>query len=141
MGFGLGAFREKGLVIVLPHIEAHRWYTCDSAWLLLAYETGYVGLLLVATLLFKPVSMAIRAYRRLPKSDSYFCIASVSSIVSFCVVMISVAVYGWGQNGNMLWTVIAMMVSYIVLKKRERELQQPEPDSPISNSVSAWVDV
>jgi len=120
---------------VLPNVETHVWYTCDSAWLLLAYETGYVGVLLVAALLFKPARMAIQAYRKLPKADGYFCVACVSSLVSFYVVMISVAVYGWGQNGNMLWTLIAITVSYIVLKKRQSVPKPPVAPEPVSEFV------
>ena len=31
----------------------------------------------------------------------------------------SVAIYGWGQNGHMLWIVIAMSIAYTILKKDE----------------------
>ena len=68
VGFGLGAFRQKGLMLILPNIEPHLWYTCDSAWLLLAYETGYVGAILIAALLFKPALMALRGYKTLPRN-------------------------------------------------------------------------
>jgi hypothetical protein len=125
LGFGLGAFRDEGLIIVLPNIAPHRWFTCDSAWLLLTYETGYVGLLFIGALLMKPAVIALRAYRTLPKPERYFCINCVSCLVSFFVVMISVAAYGWGQNGQMLWVVIAMTVSYVALSKRGRERQVP----------------
>jgi ABC-type Mn2+/Zn2+ transport system permease subunit len=91
----------------------------------LTYETGYVGLLFIGALLMKPAVIALRAYRTLPKPERYFCINCVSCLVSFFVVMISVAAYGWGQNGQMLWVVIAMTVSYVALSKRGRERQVP----------------
>ncbi len=123
VGFGLGAFRQKGLMLILPNIEPHLWYTCDSAWLLLAYETGYVGAILIAALLFKPALMALRGYKTLPRKRRYFCISCFSAFFSFFIVMISVASYGWGQNGSMLWVTIATMVSYIGLTKREQGQQ------------------
>ena len=136
LGFGLGAFREKGLLIVLPNIAPHLWFTCDSAWLLLTYETGYGGLLLMSALLIKPAVMALRAYRTLPKPECYFCISCFCSFISFFVVMISVAVYGWGQNGKMLWVVIAMTVSYIALRKREKGRRLPVERLPMDEVVA-----
>lgn len=120
LGYGLGSFREKGLVIELPGIETHRWYTCDSSWILFTYETGYAGLLIISILLLKPAVMAWRSFRKLPKLDRQFSLALFSSLTAFYVVMISVAIYGWGQNGYMLWTVIAVSVAYEGLKKDER---------------------
>ena len=131
LGFGLGAFREKGLIIVLPTIAPHRWFTCDSAWLLLTYETGYAGVALIGLLLARPAVMALRAYRTLPKPERYFCINCFSCLVSCFVVMISVAAYGWGQNGQMLWVVIAMTVSYVALRKQERNRQAPVEPQPV----------
>lgn len=135
VGFGLNSFRQKGLIIVLPGIDTHIWYTCDSAWLLFAYETGYVGLLLITAILFKPAVMAFNAYRTLPRKYRYFCATCGSSLLSFFIVMISVAAYGWGQNGSMLWIVNAITVSYVILKKREAEHGQKLP----SRSVDATV--
>jgi hypothetical protein len=136
VGYGLGSFREKGLVIKMPGIETHRWYTCDSSWILFTYETGYVGLLIISILLLKPAVMAWRSFRKLPKLDRQFSLAFFSSLAAFYVVMISVATYGWGQNGYMLWTVIAMSVAYEGLKKDERRRAalaatkpQPVPDT------------
>ena len=130
-GFGLGSFREKGLVLVMPGIETHRWYTCDSSWILFWYETGYVGLAILTTLLLRPAVLALRSFRKLPRSDRYFVLVLLSSMVSFYVVMISVASYGWGQNGLMLWAVIALSVAYAILKKDQlRRPPQPPGRSP-----------
>jgi hypothetical protein len=121
LGFGLGSFREKGLVLVLPRIETHRWYTCDSSWILFIYETGYVGFSLLAALLFKPAAMALRGYWKLPTTDRrHLSLICFSSFVSLFFVMMSVAMYGWGQNGYMLWTLIAITVSNTALKERAR---------------------
>jgi hypothetical protein len=130
MGFGLGSFREKGLILEMPGIESHRWYTCDSTWILFAYETGYVGLLILATLLLKPAFLILRNSGRLSKSSRQLLLAFFSSLVAFYVVMISVAIYGWGQNGYMLWTVISISVAYPTLEKAElrRCARSPKPE-------------
>jgi hypothetical protein len=131
-GFGLGSFREKGLVLVMPGIETHRWYTCDSSWILFWYETGYIGLIILTTLLLRPAVMAVRSFRKLPRSDRYFSLVLLSSLGAFYVVMISVASYGWGQNGLMLWAVIALSVAYTILKKDQiRRLRTPLVGAPI----------
>lgn len=117
LGFGLGSFREKGLILELPGIETHRWYTCDSSWVLFWYETGYVGLFILSTLLFRPFLLALRSFRKFSRSDRDLSLALLSSLAAFYVVMISVAIYGWGQNGHMLWTVIGLSTTYTMLKK------------------------
>lgn len=116
VGFGMGSFREKGLVLELPGIDTHRWFTCDSTWILFAYELGYIGLALMAAVLMKPAAMAVRTFRRLSPSDRYLGLVFFSSLAVFYVVMISVAIYGWGQTGYIMWTVISMSVAYGALK-------------------------
>jgi hypothetical protein len=137
LGFGLGSFREKGLILEMPGIETHRWYTCDSTWILFLYETGYIGVLIVGTLLLRPAFLAFSSFRRLPRSDRYFSLVILSSLATFYVVMISVAIYGWGQNGHMLWIVFAMSIAYTILKKDE--LKSRTARSKIQPSRSeAW---
>jgi hypothetical protein len=123
-GFGLGSFREKGLVVEMPGIETHRWYTCDSSWIQFAYETGYVGCLILATLLLKPLLIAWNSYRRLPKSDAYFCFTCMCCLFACYFCMGSVSAYGWGQNGYMLWILISCTISYSVQKSRETRLKK-----------------
>jgi hypothetical protein len=147
-GFGLGSFREKGLIIVLPKIETHRWYTCDSSWVLFMYETGYVGFIILGALLFRPAFMALRGYWTLSRRDRDLSLTFCCSFVSFFMVMISVAAYGWGQNGYMLWLLVAMTVSYIALKKNERRLVTlkrnaeaiaVEPEAEVQTQQSRWL--
>jgi hypothetical protein len=121
LGFGLESFRDKGLILEMPGIETHRWYTCDSTWILFAYESGYVGLIILGSLLLRPAAMAYRSFRGLSKPDRHFSLIVLSSLVSFYVVMISVSIYGWGQNGYMLWTVISVSIAYTLLKTAEAD--------------------
>lgn len=129
VGFGLGSFREKGLILVIPGIETHRWFTCDSAWILFMYETGYIGFVLVALLLLYPVVLVIRSYRQLTRRARHFCVVCVSSMTSFFFVMLSVAAYAWGQNGHMLWMLIAMTVAYLQIMKRKARVTLTEQRS------------
>ena len=141
LGYGLGSFREKGLVLEMPGIETHRWYTCDSTWVLFVYETGYVGFLILATLLLKPAISSLRAFRKLPRSSRQFSITFVSSLAAFYVVMLSVAIYGWGQNGYMLWTVIALATAYPILKKDELRSHAARGTSQRSEAIALAVPV
>jgi hypothetical protein len=136
VGFGLGSFREKGLVLVIPGIETHRWYTCDSAWILFAYETGFIGLMIAALLLIKPAFLALRGSRRLPKPDRHFSLICFSSMLSFFFVMLSVAAYGWGQNGHMLWMLIAMTISYLQISNKRPAVRTERP--PTATGADPW---
>lgn len=144
LGFGLGSFREKGLVLKMPRFAAHRWYTCDSSWILFWYETGYVGALILSTLLLQPAVLTLRSFRNLPRADRYFSLVLLSSLAAFYVVMISVAIYGWGQNGHMLWTVIALSTAYTILKKDEQrraalaKAQNSQIDHQPSVCMPSW---
>lgn len=119
LGFGLGSFREKGLIVEMPAVGIYRSYTCDSTWILSWYETGYIGLIVFSALLLRPALLALRSFRMLPKPDRSFSLVLFSSLATFYVVMGSVAIYGWGQNGHMLWMVIAISISYTCLKTDE----------------------
>jgi hypothetical protein len=111
LGYGLGTFRELGLDINFLN-SVHRWYTCDDAWGGFLYETGYVGLFLIGTLLFKPLLIAIQSYRRLPRPDNYFSGVLFISLSGFYFLLLSVAGYGWGQQGYMAWILISLSVSH-----------------------------
>lgn len=119
LGFGLGSFREKGLIVEMPAVGTYRSYTCDSTWILSWYETGYIGLIVFSALLLQPGFLALRSYRKLPRPDRSFSLVIVSSLTTFYVVMGSVAIYGWGQNGHMLWMIIAISIAYTSLKARD----------------------
>lgn len=119
VGHGPGSFREKGLVIEIPGLETHRWYTCDSAWVLFMYETGYVGCLIMACLLFKPAILSAQAFRKMPGPQRYFSLTCFCCLLSFYISMISVAIYAWGQSGYMLWICISVSVSSALLQREE----------------------
>src|SRR5579859_4912697 len=60
LGYGLGTFRELGLDITFLNVT-QRWYTCDDNWAAFLYETGYVGLIIITSLLLSPLWIAFRS--------------------------------------------------------------------------------
>ena len=75
-------------------------------------ETGYVGLFLVAFLLFKSVMIGYQYSRKRKNPDTLLCMALVISILMFCFMMTNVAIMGWGQQSYMLWIILALTVTY-----------------------------
>jgi hypothetical protein len=111
LGYGLGTFRELGLEIdFMGHVS--RWFTCDNNWAAFLYETGYVGLFLIAALLFKILWIAFQSYRRLPEPENLLDGVLLICLGGFYFLLLSVAGYSWGQQGYMAWILISMVVSH-----------------------------
>jgi hypothetical protein len=130
LGYGLGTFRLLGLNINFLD-EAKRWYTCDDNWDLFLYETGYVGLVLIGMLLFKPLLIALQSYRQLPRPENRLSGVLFISLIGFYFLMLSVASYCWGQQGYMSWILIALVVSHprVIHIKIESETSENAPDT------------
>jgi O-antigen ligase len=130
LGYGLGTFRVLGLKIYFLG-ESRIWYTCDDNWDLFLYETGYVGLVLIAMLLLKPLLIALRSYRTLTRPENELSGVLFISLIGFYFLMLSVASYCWGQQGYMSWILIALVVSHprVMRIKEESETAEriPEP--------------
>jgi hypothetical protein len=127
LGYGLGTFRELGLDINFLG-EIQRWYTCDDNWAAFLYETGYVGLILIGILLFKPLFIALRSYWTLPRPDNQLSGVLFISLVGFYFLMLSVAGYSWGQQGYMNWILISLVVSHPRVIRQEAERQMAESE-------------
>jgi hypothetical protein len=111
LGYGLGTFREKGLDITFLGVT-QRWYTCDDNWALFQYETGYGGLIIMGALLFTPLVMAWKNYRRMPRSSNQLSGVLFVCLAGFYFLLLSVAGYSWGQQGYMAWILISLSVSH-----------------------------
>lgn len=127
LGYGLGTFRELGLDINFLN-TVQRWYTCDNNWALFLYETGYIGLLLIAALLFAALWIAFKSYWQLPSPESYFSAVIFISLSGFYFLLLSVAGYSWGQQGYMAWILISVAVSYshIAMQNNEEQIEDEE---------------
>jgi O-antigen ligase len=86
--------------------------SCDSSVAALMIETGYVGLFLVAFLLFKSVMIGYQYARKRKQPDNLLCMALVISILMFCFMMTNVLIMGWGQQSYMFWIILALTVTY-----------------------------
>jgi O-Antigen ligase len=120
LGYGLGTFRELGLEINFLHV-VQRWYTCDNNWAAFLYETGYVGLLIIALLLLQPLFMTLASYRRLPRPEKYFSGVLFIVLAGFYFMLFSVAGYSWGQQGFFAWILISLAVVYPRVAMRKRQ--------------------
>lgn len=113
-GYGMESFYHlhlKGELYGRPY----NFVSCDSAWLELLVETGYVGLLTVGLILVLPLCYAWKELRQGPgRIQLYF----MSAMLSYYFMMLSVAMYGWGQTGYMLWMIIASSLACRSLRTR-----------------------
>jgi hypothetical protein len=128
LGYGLGTFREIGLNIYFLNIT-QKWHTCDDNWALFVYETGYGGLLLISILLFKPLLMMVRSYRRLGRPEKHFMGVLFIGVAGFYFGLLSVAGYNWGQQGFMAWILISLSIVYPMLVSRDRQKAIQSRDS------------
>lgn len=126
LGYGMESFyslRLEGILYGKPHL----FLSCDSAWLELLIETGYVGLVIICGVLLVPLWFAWKDAKRSPdRVQLYFAVVMLGNYF----MMLSVGMYGWGQTSYILWMVIALSVSLQKLKRTG-----PSPD-PLSNRTA-----
>lgn len=110
-GYGPESFRSLQLT---DEFQGHTvdFVSCDSSIAQLMIETGYVGLLLVALLLFRAAARAYRSYRELPAPFNTPCIVFFVNMAAFYFLMTNVAIFSWGQQTYILWIGIAMSYAY-----------------------------
>jgi hypothetical protein len=106
--------------------KPHKFLSSDSAWVELMVETGYVGLLILASLLIKAALTALRNFWNMPKPDKYLSLVLFISMVEYYFMMTNVGLYSWGQNGHMLWILVALAMKYGKLKRTGRATQEEE---------------
>jgi O-antigen ligase len=115
-GYGPEAFFDihlEGMLLGKPHT----FLSCDNAWVEFLLETGYIGLVIVLTLLFKPMWVAWKQYRRLQRPAKYLSLLLFVNFAMMYAQMYSVGLYSWGQNGYTLWILIAMTAAYSTCAK------------------------
>jgi hypothetical protein len=95
--------------------------SCDNAWVEFLVETGFVGLSIMLMLLLWPAWVAWKGYWKGGPVDKHLSYILFVNLVIFYFQMYSVGMYSWGQNGYMLWIVIALALSY---PKWRRTMQQ-----------------
>ncbi len=112
-GFGPESFYYGGLEGINPGTgNVVPFDSCDSAFVAIMFETGYVGLLLVAALLIKAALFSLHGFARVPKPANLLCLIFLTNIVSYAFMMASVENFGWGQQTQMLWIILALSMVY-----------------------------
>jgi hypothetical protein len=120
-GYGLESFYDLQIedeFLGKPHL----FLSCDSSWAELMIETGFVGLGIIILILFKPAWRALRDYQILPAPDRYLSLMLLVNLLIFYFQMYSVGMYSWGQNGYILWILIAITFAYPLCREEESEL-------------------
>jgi|GEM_PF-860546 O-antigen ligase len=128
LGYGPGSFNSLHLKGPFQSNPEFLFWSCDSAWIKFAVETGYVGLLFMAMLLLAPAFMAFRDYLRFRKPEATLSGVLLVSLASFYFMMISVALYDWAQIGFLLWMLISLSVAHSRLSRRKFAAVTAETD-------------
>ena len=117
LGYGLESFYDAGVEGPFLGEEHHRFRSADDSWVEMMIETGFVGLFLIVTILLKPFFFSLKEFRRLRPPDRYLCSTLLILMFIFYFQMYSVGMYGWGQNGYMLWMLIAIAYAFPKCRK------------------------
>jgi O-Antigen ligase len=137
-GYGMESFYYLGLEGELDG-RPYRFLSCDSAWLELLVETGYIGLSIVVLILGLPLWYAWKGVSQTPdRIQVYF----VSAMLSYYFMMLSVASYAWGQTGYMLWLIIAGSQAHTQLSRKAVQRRiEASPADLIQRGVQVQVPV
>jgi O-antigen ligase len=112
-GFGPNSFPDLGLEAENPDTgHWDKFESCDSAFVEVALDTGYVGLFLVAALLLRAALLAWKGFRTISHPANFLCLLFLINIGAYALMMLSVENFGWGQQTLMLWILIALSVVY-----------------------------
>jgi O-antigen ligase len=118
-GYGLGTFYSLHLRGEFLGNPDHEFLSCDSSWIELMVETGYVGLVSIVLVLAAAACRALKDTWKLPRPHKYLSWIFFITMLSFYYAMTSVAIYAWGQNGYMLWILISLSVVHRHLARCE----------------------
>jgi O-antigen ligase len=111
-GYGQESFYYLHLTGPFLGKPDHKFESCDSTWIQSMIETGYVGFGIFALMLGVAAWNTLRNVRRLQAPAKFLCWIFLINLVQYYFLMFSVAIYSWGQNGYMLWFIIAMSMAY-----------------------------
>jgi len=126
-GYGLESFYSLHLRGPFFTNPEYPFESCDSSWVELMVETGYVGLLIIGILLIKPAVLIFREMRKLPKASRFLPGVLLINMLQYYFMMTNVGIYAWGQTAYMLWIWIAIAMIYKPLSDRESTGAQPAP--------------
>jgi hypothetical protein len=130
-GYGIESFVSVGLTAPVFGEQIDRPFrSCDSTWINFMVETGYVGLGLMCALLLTPAVLCLQDVRNVPGDRRYLSWVLFVMLVGYYFMMTNVEIYSWGQNGYMLWVVIALSLVYGRLSRIEQGSDKAWPSFP-----------
>jgi hypothetical protein len=121
----LGLTGENGEGHIVPVTS------CDSSWFASIAELGYVGLILLAALLMRPLVITFNNFRKMPRPGRDLLGVLFISQVAFLFMMTNVACYGWGQQSSMYWILVALAMAYPRLAVNEDVTRQEIVSHPV----------
>lgn len=120
-GYGMESFYDLHLTGPFMDKDNHKFESCDSSWVEITIDTGYVGLLIFAAIMGGVALLTLRNVRRGPPPGRYLCWIFFANLIQYYFLMLSVAIYGWGQNGHMFWMTVALSMAYGRLALRQQK--------------------
>jgi O-antigen ligase len=122
-GYGMESFyylELKGPLFGRPY----RFLSCDSAWMELMVETGYGGLVIIGAILLIPL---LRAWKNVKGSPDRIQLYLANAMFAYYFMMLSAAMYGWGQTGYILWMLIAVSAASLRMQRARVPVAQEIP--------------
>jgi O-antigen ligase len=117
-----------------------KFESCDSSFVEVAVDTGYVGLFLLAALLIKVAFLSLKGFTTVPRPANFLCLLFLINIAAFAFMMFSVMNFGWGQQALMLWILMALSVVYPRLAEAENVAKRGAV-IPLLETRPQWADV
>jgi hypothetical protein len=151
LGYGRGTFFFLNLSALWPDGKTRPLLSCDSAWVELLMDTGWIGLTITIALLGTPLVKTLDQWLRASRRDRDLLLLLGVLMGTYYIEMTSVAIYSsWCQNVYMLWMVVscAMVLSSLLdeerrnrrrdlSRRRDASLNLPaEPDEIMAHSNS-----
>ncbi len=124
-GFGPESFFYLGLTtdaIVDGEMHTVKVDSCDSAYVELMMDTGYIGLFIVALLLATGLFCSFRGLLAFKTSDNSIYLIAFVNLCAFAFLMSNVELWGWGQQSYMFWIVLAIAMSNPARLQLERRI-------------------
>jgi hypothetical protein len=141
-GYGPESFFDVHLEGTLDG-KPHEFLSCDNAWVELLVETGFVGLAIIAALLIIPLLVSLRQCWALPQSQRGLSFLLFINFVMCYFQMYSVGMYSWGQNGYMLWIMIALTFAHQKLQDQAEGTSGKRSEASAGTNVTgtpAWIE-